>query len=292
MASARKARGRKTIPHKEPMGVSDALSLFKDKKPLRRFLKVLGPGLITGASDDDPSGIGTYTSAGASLGFATLWTAILTLPLMAVVQFTCAKIGMVSGMGLAGVLRKHYPRWLLYVAILGLVVANTINAGTDIGAIAAAINMLAPPIPAVWLVVPIAAGIVALQIWCSYKLIANVFKWLTLSLFAYVAAAFLAHPHWGEVFRATLVPQFSTDGKYITTLVAIAGTTISPYLFFWQSSEEVEEEVSMGRKTQKEREGATQDELNAARWDTLAGMIFCNFVFYFVILAAATTLTK
>ena len=292
MASAKKARGKKTIPHKEPMGVSDLVALFKEHKPLRRFLRVLGPGLITGASDDDPSGIGTYTAAGATLGFATLWTAILTLPLMAVVQFTCAKIGMVSGMGLAGVLRKHYPRWLLYVAITGLVVANTINAGTDIGAIAAAINMLAPPVPAVWLVAPIAAGIVALQIWCSYKLIANVFKWLTLSLFAYVAAAFLAHPHWGEVFRATLVPQFNTDGKYITTLVAIAGTTISPYLFFWQSSEEVEEEVSMGRKTLKEREGATDKELKHAALDTNVGMLFCNLVFYFVILASAATLNK
>ncbi len=290
MASGRKQAARKTIPHTEPAGVSDLAAFFRERRPLRRFLKLLGPGLITGASDDDPSGIGTYTSAGASLGYATLWTAILTLPLMAVVQFTCAKIGMVSGMGLAGVLRKHYPRWLLYVAISGLVVANTINAGTDIGAIASAINLLAPPVRALWLVVPIAALIVAMQVWFSYKLIANVFKWLTLSLFAYVAAAFLAHPRWGEVFRATVVPHVSADGKYLTTLVAILGTTITPYLYFWQSSQEVEEEVSMGRKTLDERKGATQKELNAARADTLAGMLFCNLVFYFVILAAATTL--
>jgi NRAMP (natural resistance-associated macrophage protein)-like metal ion transporter len=289
MASGKKSGG-KTIPHSEPMGVSDALALVKERKPLRRLLKVLGPGLITGASDDDPSGIGTYTSAGAALGYATLWTAVVTLPLMAVVQFTCAKIGMVSGMGLAGVLRKHYPRWLLYVAVSGLVVANTINAGTDIGAIAAAINMIVPFAPAVVLVVPIAAGIVALQVWGSYKLIANIFKWLTLTLFAYIIAAFLSHPHWGEVLKATVVPPLRTDSQYITTLVAIAGTTISPYLFFWQTSEEVEEEVSMGRKTLKERKGATQKELNVAKWDTLAGMIFCNVVFYFVILAAATTL--
>jgi NRAMP (natural resistance-associated macrophage protein)-like metal ion transporter len=290
MASGKRAGGKKTIPHSEPMGVSDLATFFKERKPLRRLIKVLGPGLITGASDDDPSGIGTYTSAGASLGYATLWTAILTLPLMAVVQFTCAKIGMVSGMGLAGVLRKHYPRWLLYIAISGLVVANTINAGTDIGAIAAAVNMVAPVVSAIALVVPIAAGIVALQIWCSYKVIANIFKWLTLTLFAYIIAAFISHPHWGEVLKATVVPPLRTDSQYITTLVAIAGTTISPYLFFWQTSEEVEEEVSMGRKTLKEREGATQKELNAAKWDTLAGMIFCNVVFYFVILAAATTL--
>jgi NRAMP (natural resistance-associated macrophage protein)-like metal ion transporter len=290
MASGKKTGGRKTIPHAEPAGISDLAKLSDERNPIRRLLKVLGPGLITGASDDDPSGIGTYTSAGAALGYATLWTAILTLPLMAVVQFTCAKIGMVSGMGLAGVLRKHYPRWLLYIAVSGLVVANTINAGTDIGAIAAAINMVVPPVPAIALVVPVAAGIVALQIWCSYKVIANIFKWLTLTLFAYIIAAFLSHPHWGEVLKATVVPPLRTDSQYITTLVAIAGTTISPYLFFWQTSEEVEEEVSMGRKTLKERKGATRKELNVAKWDTLAGMIFCNVVFYFVILAAATTL--
>jgi NRAMP (natural resistance-associated macrophage protein)-like metal ion transporter len=283
-------KSEKAIPHKEPSGGTDSITGMFEHKPIRRFLKLLGPGLITGASDDDPSGIGTYTSAGASLGFATLWTAVLTLPLMAVVQFTCAKIGMVSGTGLAGVLCKHYPRWLLYLAVSGLVVANTINAGADIGAIAAAINLVAPPVPATPLVVPIAVGIVALQIWGSYRLIAKVFKWLTLTLFAYIAAAFLAHPHWGEVLKATIVPPMRADGKYITTLVAIAGTTISPYLFFWQASEEVEEEVSIGRKTLKQREGATQKELTGAKWDTLAGMIFCNVVFYFVILAAASTL--
>ena len=152
---------------------------------------ILGPGLITGASDDDPSGIGTYTQAGAAFGFATLWTAPVTLPMMAAVQFICAKIGMVSGMGLGGVLRKYYPRWVVYGAISLLVIANTINAGTDIGAIAAAINLLLP-IPALALVVPIAVGIVAIQILGSYALISRIFKWLTLTLFGYIVAAFLA----------------------------------------------------------------------------------------------------
>src|SRR5215831_5667103 len=138
--------------------------LEHEKNPIKRFFMILGPGLITGASDDDPSGIGTYTTAGASLGFATLWTAIVTLPMMAAVQFICAKIGMVSGVGLAAVLRKHYPRWVGVSAISLLLIANTINAGTDIGAIAAAINLLAPPIPALALVVPIAIAIVAVQI--------------------------------------------------------------------------------------------------------------------------------
>jgi NRAMP (natural resistance-associated macrophage protein)-like metal ion transporter len=260
-----------------------------ERNPIKRFLKILGPGLVTGAADDDPSGIGTYTQAGASLGFATLWTAILTFPLMAVVQFLCAKIGMVSGMGLAGVLRKYYSRSVLYPAVLGLVVANTINAGADIGAIAAAINLLVP-IPTVWLIIPIAILIVVLQVWGSYKLISRIFKWLTLTLFGYVIAAFLARPPWREVFKATFIPQFSLSGKYLLTLVAILGTTISPYLFFWESSQEVEEEIEMGRRTQAEREGATYAELHGAAWDTNIGMFFCNLVFYFVILAAASTL--
>ena len=250
----------------------------------------LGPGLITGASDDDPSGIGTYTTAGASLGLATLWTAIVTLPMMAAVQFICAKIGMVSGMGLAGVLRKHYPRWLLIGAVSLLVIANTVNAGTDIGAIAAAINLLAPPIPALALVAPIAIAIVTVQILGSYKLIVRIFKWLTLTLFAYIAAAFLARPNWGEVLKATLIPTLRFDNLYLMTVVAIFGTTITPYLFFWQASQEVEEELRMGRETLAEREGATDRELKIAEIDVDAGMFFARAVFYFVILASAATL--
>src|SRR5438445_7098643 len=162
----------------------------RERNPIKRFLMLLGPGLITGASDDDPSGIGTYTTAGASLGFAMLWTAILTLPMMAAVQFICAKIGMVSGMGLAGALRKYYPSWLVYSAISLLLIANTITAGVDIGAIAAAINLLIA-IPTIVLVLPIAVGIVALQIWGSYSFIVRTFKWLTLVLLAYIIAALL-----------------------------------------------------------------------------------------------------
>jgi NRAMP (natural resistance-associated macrophage protein)-like metal ion transporter len=259
------------------------------RNPVKRFLKVLGPGLITGAADDDPSGIATYSIAGASLGFATLWTAIVTLPLMSVVQFLCAKIGLVSGMGLAGVLRNYYSRWLLYPAVLALVVANTINAGTDIGAIASAFNLLLP-VPPIYMIVPISLLIVALQFWGSYRLISRVFKWLTLALFAYIAAAFLARPNWSEVIKATFIPQLRLDGKYLMTLVAIFGTTISPYLFFWQASEEVEEEMSMGRKTLQERQGATYAELRDATLDTNVGMFICNLVFYFVIVAAAATL--
>jgi NRAMP (natural resistance-associated macrophage protein)-like metal ion transporter len=256
---------------------------------MRRFFSELGPGLITGAADDDPSGIGTYSMAGASLGFATLWTAILTFPLMSAIQFLCAKIGMVSGMGLAGVLRRHYSRAVLFPAVGALLVANTINVGTDIGAMASAINLIVP-IPLHWLVVAIAVLIVVVQVWGSYRALARIFKWLTLTLFAYVGAAILARPPWREVLKATLIPHLSWDGKYLTTLVAILGTTISPYLFFWQASEEVEEERKMGRRTLEEREGATYAELKTAAWDTNVGMFFCNLIFYFVILAAGATL--
>jgi NRAMP (natural resistance-associated macrophage protein)-like metal ion transporter len=282
-----------TIPHAEPPEGTQTLeaALEREPNPVKRFLKVLGPGFITGASDDDPSGIGTYAVAGASLGFAALWTALVTFPLMAIVQFVCAKVGLVSGRGLAGVLREHYPRWLLYPAVLGLLVANTINVGADIGAIAASINLLVP-IPAAWTIVPVTLGILALQVFGSYRVIARFFKWLTLALFAYLGSALLARPDWGEVLRGTVVPTFRLDNDFITTLVAILGTTISPYLFFWQASEEVEEEVSTGRVRLWERRGASDKEMTYAAWDVSIGMFFSNVVMYFIVLATAATLFK
>jgi Mn2+/Fe2+ NRAMP family transporter len=198
---------------------------------------------------------------------------------------------MVSGRGLTGVLRQHYSRRLLYPAIVLLLVANTINAGADIGAIAAAINLLVP-IPIWTMIVPITLIILALQIWGSYRLIAKTFKWLTLALFAYIGATFFAKPNWADVLRGTLIPTFSLDPHFLTTLVAILGTTISPYLFFWQASEEVEEEVSMGRTRLWERRGATKKELRYAAMDVNVGMFFSNAVMYFIILASAATLFK
>lgn len=257
--------------------------------PIKNILDRLGPGLITGASDDDPSGIGTYSQAGAALGYATLWTAIVTLPLMIVVQHICAKIGMVSGRGLAGVLNRYYSKKLLYPVVIGLVIANTINAGADIAAISAAINMFVP-IPISAMVVPIAVTIVVLQVWGSYRVMVKIFKWLTLSLFAYVIAAFLARPDWYAVAKATFVPQIQFTSEYITTIVAILGTTISPYLFFWEASEEVEEEKSEGRKDVNTRRGATDKEIKKEKIDTIVGMLFCNVVFYFVIVSAGATL--
>ncbi len=261
----------------------------RKNNPIKNLLDRLGPGLITGASDDDPSGIGTYSQAGAALGYATLWTAIVTLPLMVVVQHICAKIGMVSGRGLAGVLHRYYSKKLLYPVVVGLVVANTINAGADIAAIAAAINMFVP-IPIAAMVIPIAFAIVVLQIWGSYKVIVKIFKWLTLSLFAYVIAAFLARPDWLAVAKATFVPQVQFTSEYVTTIVAILGTTISPYLFFWEASEEVEEEKSEGRTKLSARKGATDAEIKKEKIDTIVGMLFCNVVFYFVIVSAGATL--
>jgi NRAMP (natural resistance-associated macrophage protein)-like metal ion transporter len=277
------------IPHTVPATGSDEASATRRPHPLWRMLKILGPGFITGASDDDPSGIGTYSVAGASFGFATLWMALFTFPLMASVQFICAKIGLVSGEGLASLLRKHYSRWLLYPAVLALVIANTINAGADIGAIAASFNLLIP-IPAYWFVVPIVALILALQIFGSYRLIANIFKWLTLALFAYIGAVLLSQPNWSEVLHATFVPSIQLNAAFLATVVAILGTTISPYLFFWQADEEVEEQISMGRRRLWQRRGATNAEMRYAWWDVNIGMFFSNVVMYFIILATGATL--
>ncbi len=261
----------------------------REKNPVKRFFKILGPGLVSGASDDDPSGIGTYAAAGASLGFATLWTALFTFPLQAAIQYICAKIGMVSGKGIAGILRQHYSRRLLYPVVFGLVTANVINAGVDIGAIAAAINLMVPiSIPV--LIIPIAVLILVVQIFGSYRLISSIFKWLTLALFAYIAAAFFARPNLGAVLQGTFIPTIHLDKPFLATLVALLGTTISPYLFFWQAEQEVEEEISMGRKRLWQRGGATDKELTYAAWDVNIGMFLSNVVMYFIILTSAATL--
>jgi NRAMP (natural resistance-associated macrophage protein)-like metal ion transporter len=266
-----------------------AEEVAEEKDPIKKAVKLLGPGFVTGAADDDPSGIGTYAVAGASLGFATLWTALLTFPFMAAVQNVCSRLGLVSGTGLAGIIKEHYPRWVLYPAVALVFVANVVNIGADLGAIADAAGLIVgTPIP--WLVIPIAVGLLAVQVFAGYKQIERVFKFLTLALFAYVIDVFLVHPPLGETLRATIVPTISFDRNYIATLVAILGTTISPYLFFWQTSSEVEEEKAAGRKTRAERRGATWYELRIATIDVNVGMLFSNLVMYFIILATALTL--
>ena len=257
----------------------------------RYFFRNLGPGLITGAADDDPSGISTYSTAGASFGYGMLWTALLSLPLMTAVQLMCARIGLVSGRGLASVLRRFYPRSLLWFACSLVFIANTVNIAADLGGMAEAAELLTG-LPSFIFVPIFTAIILLLLIFASYRNIARIFKWLTLVLFAYVGSAFLAHPQWSEVIRATLLPKISLDSGYLMTLVAILGTTISPYLFFWQAAEEVEEEKSMGRKTVGQRMGASRKELKNARNDVVFGMSISVIVFYFIILTTGATLYK
>ena len=256
---------------------------------LRWFFRILGPGLITGASDDDPSGIGTYSVAGARFGYASLWTALVTFPLMTAVQLICARIALSTGRGVATVLREHFPRWLVLIVVGSLFVANTINVGADILAIAAGVNLLVP-VPIGWMILPIGLVILVLQIWGSYRLIAGIFKWLCLSLFGYIGASLLAKPNWGQVLWHTFVPTIQFDPAFLSVLVAVLGTTISPYLFFWQASQEVEEQVARGRRWLWQRRAAADREIRNAFWDVGVGMFFSNMVMYFIILATAATL--
>ena len=215
---------------------------------LLRFFQRLGPGLVTGAADDDPSGISTYSVTGAAFGYAMLWTALFTFPLMAAVQSMCARLGMITGQGLAGAIRQYYPRWVLWTACALLVIANTVNIGADLGGMGKVTEMVTGIGSMFWTTL-FGIIIACSLIWSSYRRLARIFKWLTLILFAYVVSAFLARPAWGSVLRATLVPHIEWSGQYWATLVGIFGTTISPYLFFWQASQEVEEEIEQGELT-------------------------------------------
>jgi len=255
----------------------------------RGFFSGLGPGLITGAADDDPSGISTYSVTGAAFGYAPLWTALFSFPLMTAVQIMCARLGMVTGQGLAGVIRSQYSKWILWGACFLLVVANTVNIGADLGGMGKVTEMVTG-IKAMYWTLFYGVLIGSLLIWTSYDTIARVFKWLTLVLFAYVAAAILAKPDWGAVLRATLIPHLEMSSEYWATLVGIFGTTISPYLFFWQASEEVEEERKEGLVTLKQRKGTTAAALKQSRNDVMTGMFFSNLVMYFIILTTAATL--
>ena len=245
--------------------------------------------MITGAADDDPSGISTYSVAGASYGYATLWTALLSFPLMAAIQLMCARLGMVTGCGLASVIRTRYPRWVLWLACSLVIVANIFNIGADLGGMADGMQMVTG-IPAyVW--TPLFAVLITvLLFWTSYRIMARAFKWLTMVLFAYVLTAFLAHPNWSAVLRATFIPHVEWSKQYLAVLVGILGTTISPYLFFWQAAQEVEEDRDHGKATVRQRKGSTNEELKVARTDVITGMLLSNVVMYFLILTTAATL--
>lgn len=256
---------------------------------MRRFARALGPGVVTGAADDDPSGIAAYSIAGARFGTHLLWTAPLLWPLMAAVQMMCARIGLVTGRGLAGALRQKYPRWLLAVVAFALFVANTINIGADLGGMADAAELLTGLPSIVW-GGAFAIGITIATVHLRYAAIARILRWLALILLVYVIAAFDVHPDWGAVLRDTAVPQLPRGREAWATLVAILGTTISPYLFFWQASQEVEEEKAAGHRTLKARRGATPAELSDRGVDIGLGTLFSNLAMFFIIVTTASTL--
>ncbi len=262
-----------------------------DRDPgfIRRFFRSLGPGVITGAADDDPSGIATYSIAGAQHGLALLWTALITWPLMAFVQMMCARIGMVSGRGLAGAMHHKYPRPLILVAAVALFAANSINVGADLSGMSDAAEMLTRVNSHVFVIV-FGVGISVATIFFRYHQIATILKWLALVLFAYVITGFIVHPDWRMVAHAAFIPTWPKSHDQWGMLVAILGTTISPYLFFWQASQEVEEDKAKGRRMLYRRFGATPVEIITRKIDVDVGTFFSNLVMFFIILTTALTL--
>ncbi len=263
----------------------------KKSKPgiARRILNSLGPGVITGAADDDPSGIATYSVAGAQHGLALLWTALLTWPLMAFVQMMCARIGMVSGRGLAGTFRHRFPRPVVLAAALALFAANSINVGADLSGMADAAEMLTNINSHIYVII-FGIGISLATIFFRYHQIATILKWLALVLFAYVITGFIVHPDWSKVAHAAFIPSWPKNHDQWSALVAILGTTISPYLFFWQTSQEVEEDKAKGRRMLYQRFGASAREIIDRKIDIDLGTFFSNLVMFFVILTTALTL--
>src|SRR3954469_22198005 len=287
-----KKRERNGPKHHQPAKAKQAAQNSHQSEPwsARRFLKSLGPGLITGASDDDPSGIGTYSQAGAQLGYGIGWTMLLTFPLMAAIQEISARVGRVTGHGISGNVCRHYPGWLVSIVVSLLCIANTINIAADLGAMADATRLL---IGGHGIIYVVAFGVlsVAAQIFLDYKRYVAVLKWLTLSLFAYVAALAFAHISWKEALAGVLLPKLSWSADYFTTIVAILGTTISPYLFFWQASQEAEDQrVDRTKHPLIEKHYGARKEFSRIRADTVVGMAFSNLIALSIIVTAAATL--
>lgn len=250
---------------------------------IKRFLKRLGPGLITGAADDDPAGIATYALAGAKFGYGLLWTALISFPLMTAVQEICGRIGLVTKKGLAEVVKENYPRPVLLVVSCLLLVANVFNIGADLAGMAAAIKLLVP-INELVISFAVAVALIILTIKLTYPQITLVFKWLTVALFTYVVTFFLTHQQWNEIARGTFLPSLGNK-DYLLLILAIFGTTISPYLFFWQASEEAEEE-------KLKHHIVIKNELKGEQEDTISGMLFSNLIMYFIIATTAATLFR
>ena len=260
------------------------------KKHTRKLLDHLGPGLITGAADDDPSGIATYSQAGAQFGFGMLWSVLLTTPLMVGIQIVSARIGRVTGHGIAHNLREHYPRPLLAFIVALLLVANTINIAADIGAMGEALRLILGGSAHLYSLL-FGVVVVVLQLLLPYQRLAPVFKWLTLSLFAYVAVLFAVHVPWGRVIIATLLPPLQLNSDYLMLLVAVLGTTISPYLFFWQASQEVEEQrAGTDQEPLRDAPNQARRHLRRIKIDTWFGMIFSNGIAFCIMLTTAVTL--
>jgi len=264
------------------------------KKPFKlaeEYWDTLGPGLTTGAADDDPSGIATYSQAGAQYGLQLIWLAVFTYPFMATVQEMCARIGVVTGQGLAANIRKHYPAYALYGATALLFFANTLNIAADLGAMSAATRLLLPGVGFEMLVIFFALVSLLLQIFTTYARYAKYLKYLALALLSYVVVAFSVGLDWGDVFRHALIPSFTFSKDQIFLVCAILGTTISPYLFFWQTSQEVEERILKGEATVEERRAQVNPEIvKNMRTDVWSGMAFSNLITFFIFAACAGTL--
>ena len=252
-------------------------------KRAKDYWSTLGPGLTTGASDDDPSGIATYSQTGAQYGFQLLWTAALTFPLMAVVQEMCARIGLMTGRGLAGNIRVMFSRRVLYVCAILLFAANTFNIGADLGAMAQGVKLIFPAWNFLGLVVGFTVIMLALQIFTPYARYAKFLKWLALVLAAYVLSAFAAHLYWPPILKQSIIPHMQFNKDQLLLVCAILGTTISPYLFFWQTSQEVEEQIALGMTTLASRRGASKEDIGNMRKDVWTGMFFSNAVMFFII---------
>lgn len=262
------------------------------RKRFNRFLRILGPGLITGAADDDPSGIATYSQAGAGYGYGLLWAFPLMYPLLLAVQESCARIGAVTGKGLAAVIKENYSRRLLYCSVALVVVANTINIGADLGAMAAAMNLIVPASPALWAIL-FATTVLLLELFVNYKSYAKILKWLAISLFAYPITAFLIGQPWGHIFLTTFSLPKHLGFDIIYIFVGMLGTTISPYLFFWDTSEVVEEEIATRRLTQSgEPPTITKHYMRSLRVDNLVGMTLTTVTAWFIVIVCASVLFK